>query len=69
MQFCCQVSDLRHSLNIVNSAAEEFFLELIKVPRVESKLRVFLFKMQFCSQVSDLRNSLNIINSAAEEVS
>ncbi|XWS17870.1 hypothetical protein CRYUN_Cryun33cG0105600 [Craigia yunnanensis] len=47
---------------------EQFFLELIKVPRVESKLRVFLFKIQFCSQVSDLRNSLNIVNSAAEEV-
>ncbi|PPS03011.1 hypothetical protein GOBAR_AA17656 [Gossypium barbadense] len=26
---------------------EQFFLELIKVPRVESKLRVFLFKIQF----------------------
>ncbi|XVE53536.1 hypothetical protein DITRI_Ditri03aG0010800 [Diplodiscus trichospermus] len=47
---------------------EQFFLELMKVPRVESKLRVFLFKIQFHSQVSDLRNSLNIINSAAEEV-
>ncbi|XWS72753.1 hypothetical protein CRYUN_Cryun02cG0068000 [Craigia yunnanensis] len=47
----------------------QFFLELMKVPRVESKLRVFSFKIQFCSQVSDLRNSLNIINSAAEEAS
>ncbi|XP_022729969.1 formin-like protein 6 isoform X2 [Durio zibethinus] len=47
---------------------EQFFLELIKVPRVESKLRVFLFKIQFCSQVLDLRNSLNTVNSAAEEV-
>ncbi|GMI92448.1 hypothetical protein HRI_002914100 [Hibiscus trionum] len=47
---------------------EQFFLELIKVPRVESKLRVFLFKIQFFSQVSDLRNCLNIVNSAAEEV-
>ncbi|XVE97339.1 hypothetical protein REPUB_Repub03eG0011100 [Reevesia pubescens] len=48
---------------------EQFFLELIKVPRVESKIRVFLFKILFCSQVSDLRNSLNIVNSAAEEAS
>ncbi|GMI81518.1 hypothetical protein HRI_001821100 [Hibiscus trionum] len=47
---------------------EQLFLEFIKVPRVESKLRVFLFKIQFFSQVSDLRNSLNIVNSAAEEV-
>lgn len=47
---------------------EQFFLELLKVPRVESKLRVFSFKIQFCSQVSELRNSLNIVNSASEEV-
>ncbi|KAH9603068.1 hypothetical protein KSS87_012010 [Heliosperma pusillum] len=30
---------------------EKFFLELMKVPRVESKLRVFSFKMQFKSQI------------------
>ncbi|GFP83902.1 formin-like protein 17 [Phtheirospermum japonicum] len=47
---------------------EQFFLELIKVPRVESRLRVFSFKIQFLSQASDLRNSLNIVNSASEEV-
>lgn len=29
----------------------QFFLELMKVPRVESKLRVFSFKIQFHSQV------------------
>ncbi|XP_042507559.1 formin-like protein 18 isoform X2 [Macadamia integrifolia] len=46
---------------------EQFFLELMKVPRVESKLRVFSFKIQFRSQVSDLRKNLNIVNSAAEE--
>ncbi|PPD70319.1 hypothetical protein GOBAR_DD32795 [Gossypium barbadense] len=48
---------------------EQFFLELMKVPRVESKLRVFSFKIQFRSQVSDLRHSLNIVNSTAEEAS
>ncbi|CAK9146645.1 unnamed protein product [Ilex paraguariensis] len=47
---------------------EKFFVELMKVPRVESKLRVFSFKMQFGSQVSDLKNSLNLVNSASEEV-
>ncbi|XP_058067636.1 formin-like protein 18 isoform X3 [Magnolia sinica] len=47
---------------------EKFFLEMMKVPRVESKLRVFSFKIQFSSQVSDLRNNLNIVNSAAEEI-
>ncbi|KAM6544111.1 hypothetical protein CsatB_008558 [Cannabis sativa] len=47
---------------------EQFFLELMKVPRVEAKLRVFSFKIQFSSQVSDLRSDLNIVNSVAEEI-
>ncbi|PHT79626.1 hypothetical protein T459_17678 [Capsicum annuum] len=47
---------------------EQFFLELMKVPRVESKLRVFLFKIQFKSQVTDFKKSLNTVNSACEEV-
>ncbi|CAL5358852.1 unnamed protein product [Camellia sinensis] len=47
---------------------EKFFLELMKVPRVECKLRVFSFKIQFHTQVSDLRNNLNIVNSVAEEI-
>uniref|UniRef100_A0A0E0LT98 Formin-like protein n=2 Tax=Oryza punctata TaxID=4537 RepID=A0A0E0LT98_ORYPU len=47
---------------------EQFFMELMKLPRVDSKLRVFLFKIQFPSQVSDLKRSLNIVNSSAEEI-
>ncbi|KAJ1268323.1 hypothetical protein BS78_07G126100 [Paspalum vaginatum] len=47
---------------------EQFFMELMKVPRVESKLRVFSFKIQFRSQVSDLKRNLNIVNSSAEEI-
>ncbi|KAG1342023.1 putative formin-like protein 20 [Cocos nucifera] len=47
---------------------EQFFLELMKVPRVESKLRVFSFKIQFGSQVSDLRKSLNTVDSACEQI-
>ncbi|GKU87196.1 hypothetical protein SLEP1_g1638 [Rubroshorea leprosula] len=47
---------------------EQFFLELMQVPRVESKLRVFSFKIRFCSQVSDLKCSLNVVNSAAEDI-
>ncbi|XP_010417261.1 PREDICTED: formin-like protein 18 isoform X1 [Camelina sativa] len=47
---------------------EQFFLELLKVPRVETKLRVFSYKIQFQSQVTDLRRGLNIIHSAANEV-
>jgi formin 2 len=46
---------------------EQFFLELMKVPRVESKLRVFLFKIQFNSQLSDFKKSLNTVNSACGE--
>jgi formin 2 len=46
----------------------QFFLELMKVPRMESKLRVFSFKIQFGSQVADLKKSLNIIDSSCNEV-
>ncbi|XP_074287052.1 formin-like protein 18 [Silene latifolia] len=47
---------------------EKFFLELMKVPRVESKLRVFSFKMQFNSQLCDLRKDLQTVNSISEEI-
>ncbi|EYU42463.1 hypothetical protein MIMGU_mgv1a0002421mg, partial [Erythranthe guttata] len=47
---------------------EQFFLELMQVPRIEYKLRVFSFKIQFRTQVTDLRNSLNIVNSAADQI-
>ncbi|XP_021837284.2 formin-like protein 18 isoform X2 [Spinacia oleracea] len=47
---------------------EQFFLELMQVPRVEAKLRVFSFKMQFRTQVSELRKSLNIVNSTADQI-
>nr|XP_011465284.1 PREDICTED: formin-like protein 3 [Fragaria vesca subsp. vesca] len=47
---------------------EQFFLVLMKVPRVEPKLRVFAFKITFSSQVKDLRSNLITINSATKEV-
>ncbi|KAI5075596.1 hypothetical protein GOP47_0009672 [Adiantum capillus-veneris] len=47
---------------------EQFFLEMMSVPRVESKLRVFAFKLQFATQVGDLRKGLNIVNNASKEV-
>lgn len=47
---------------------EQFFLEMMKVPRVESKLRILSFKIKFLTQVADLKNSLNTINAVAEEV-
>ncbi|KAL5746782.1 hypothetical protein ACOSQ2_024079 [Xanthoceras sorbifolium] len=47
---------------------EQFFLELMKVPRVESKLRVFSFKIQFGCQISEFKKNLKAVNSACEEV-
>ncbi|WVZ18654.1 hypothetical protein V8G54_005976 [Vigna mungo] len=45
-----------------------YFLELMKVPRVESKLRVFSFKIQFGTQITEFKKSLHTVNSACEEV-
>ncbi|KAJ0235300.1 Formin-like protein [Hirschfeldia incana] len=47
---------------------EQYFLELMKVPRVESKMRVFSFKIQFRTQIIEFKKSLNAVNSACEEV-
>ncbi|CAL0319879.1 unnamed protein product [Lupinus luteus] len=47
---------------------EQFFLELMKVPRAESKLRVFSYKIQFGSQMTEFKKSLKTVNSACEEV-
>ncbi|XP_060210118.1 formin-like protein 18 isoform X1 [Lycium barbarum] len=47
---------------------EQFMLELIQVPRIESKLRVFSYVIQFQSQISDLRNNLNIVNSVTDQI-
>ncbi|MFS7962961.1 putative tensin phosphatase, C2 domain, formin, FH2 domain, protein-tyrosine phosphatase [Helianthus anomalus] len=47
---------------------EHFFLELMKVPRMESKLNAFLFKIQFKAQLADFKKSLDIVNSACDEV-
>ncbi|KAI9127531.1 hypothetical protein K1719_000524 [Acacia pycnantha] len=41
---------------------------MMKVPRVESKLRVFCLKIQFGTQVSELRRDLNIVKFASEEI-
>ncbi|XP_062095933.1 formin-like protein 20 isoform X2 [Humulus lupulus] len=46
---------------------EQYFMELMKVPRVESKLQVFSFKIQFNCQISEFKKSLNTVNSACEE--
>ncbi|CAL0325772.1 unnamed protein product [Lupinus luteus] len=47
---------------------EQYFLEMMNVPRVESKLRIFSFKIQFGSQVTEFKKSLITVNSACEQV-
>ncbi|XP_042054643.1 formin-like protein 18 isoform X1 [Salvia splendens] len=47
---------------------EQFFLDLMHVPRIEHKLRVYSFKIQFRGQVSDLRKSLDVVNSASDQI-
>ncbi|CAH1451241.1 unnamed protein product [Lactuca virosa] len=46
---------------------EQFFMELIKVPRVGSKLRGCLSKIQFDIQLSEVKNSLNTVNFACHK--
>jgi hypothetical protein len=48
--------------------SEQFFLEMMRVPRMEAKLRVFSFKILFASQIKDLRTNLDIVNDASKEV-
>ncbi|KAM0021088.1 putative formin, FH2 domain-containing protein [Helianthus debilis subsp. tardiflorus] len=48
---------------------ELFFMELMKVPRSEAKLRVFSYKLQFSTQVSDLSRSLNYVFLSVEQAS
>ncbi|XP_028753652.1 putative formin-like protein 15b [Neltuma alba] len=47
---------------------EQYFLEHMKVPRVEAKLGVFSFKIQFNHQIVEFKKSLGTVNSACEEV-
>jgi formin 2 len=47
---------------------EQYLLELMKVPRLEAKLRVFSFKTQFGTKITELKERLNVVTSACEEV-
>ncbi|KAJ9568573.1 hypothetical protein OSB04_004539 [Centaurea solstitialis] len=40
----------------------------MKVPRMEAKLNVFLFKIRFNAQLAEFKKSLNTVNSACNEV-
>ncbi|XP_017973460.1 PREDICTED: formin-like protein 14 isoform X1 [Theobroma cacao] len=73
IKFCPTKEEMELLKNYMGDKAmlgkcEQFFLELMKVPRVESKLRVFAFRITFSSQVDDLRSNLNTINNVAREV-
>ncbi|KAI3694848.1 hypothetical protein L1987_77829 [Smallanthus sonchifolius] len=47
---------------------ELFFMELMKVPRAEAKLRVFSYKLQFSTQISDLCANLKIVYLSVEQI-
>lgn len=47
---------------------EQFFLEMMRVPRMEAKLRVFSFKILFDQQISELRENLLVVNNASRQV-
>ncbi|KAL7586807.1 hypothetical protein Lser_V15G37978 [Lactuca serriola] len=47
---------------------EQFFLELMKVPRWESKLRVFFYKLKFTTLVADQMKNLNDLYLSVEQL-
>jgi formin 2 len=47
---------------------EQFLLELMKVPRVDYKLKVFAFKIQFDTQITEFEKRLSAVNSVCEKV-
>ncbi|CAL9229557.1 unnamed protein product, partial [Arabidopsis halleri] len=70
----CEQLKLKLHFRVINAfffssiLLPQYFLELMKVPGVESKLRVFSFKIQFATQITELNKGLNAVNSACEEV-
>ncbi|BBN06855.1 hypothetical protein MPTK1_3g24420 [Marchantia polymorpha subsp. ruderalis] len=48
--------------------SEQFFLEMMRVPRIEIKLRVFSFKLQFTTKVAELWKNLMTLQEASKEV-
>ncbi|KAG9456599.1 hypothetical protein H6P81_001107 [Aristolochia fimbriata] len=73
IKFCPTKEEMEMLKNYTGSKemlgkCEQFFLELMRVPRVESKLRVFSFTIAFPTQVMDLRSNLITINNVSNEV-
>ncbi|CAI9283996.1 unnamed protein product [Lactuca saligna] len=50
------------------SKREQYILDLMKVPRMEAKLNVFMFKIQFNVLLTEFKKSLSTVNSACDEV-
>ncbi|CAN7036623.1 unnamed protein product [Brassica oleracea var. botrytis] len=72
-KFCPTKDEMELLMNYSGDKAtlgncEQYFLELMKVPRVESKLRVFSLKVHFGTQISELKQRLDLLNSACDEV-
>ncbi|KAI3688790.1 hypothetical protein L2E82_46617 [Cichorium intybus] len=73
LKFCPTKEEMEQLKNFTGDyetlgKCEQYFLELMKVPRMEAKLLVFLFKIQFNVQLSEFKKSLNTVNSACDEV-
>ncbi|CAD5331107.1 unnamed protein product [Arabidopsis thaliana] len=73
IRFCPTKEEMKLLKNYTGDKAtlgkcEQYFLELMKVPGVESKLRVFSFKIHFGTQIKELNKGLNTVNSACEEI-
>ncbi|KAJ3695440.1 hypothetical protein LUZ60_000817 [Juncus effusus] len=47
---------------------DQFFLEIMKVPRFEPKATVLSFKIKFRNLVAELKGNLSIVNAVVEEV-
>ncbi|XP_071694434.1 putative formin-like protein 15b [Rutidosis leptorrhynchoides] len=73
LKFCPTKEEMEQLKNFTGDIetlgkCEQYFLELMKVPRMETKLNCFLFKFQFNTQVAQFSQSLNIVLSVCDEV-
>ncbi|CAI9283995.1 unnamed protein product [Lactuca saligna] len=73
LKFCPTKEEMEQLKNFTGDyetlgKCEQYFLELMKVPRMEAKLNVFMFKIQFNVQLTEFKKSLNTVNSACDEV-
>ncbi|KAG0488589.1 hypothetical protein HPP92_007400, partial [Vanilla planifolia] len=66
IKFCPTKEEMEMLKNYAGN--KELLGKCEQVPRVESKLRVFSFRLAFSTQVKELRYNLNTINDASREV-